>query len=122
MYSLTTDTEIASGDPQRHQELMEYSQEVLAKREPELYKNYKEVYCLECSSPREIPISRYCTKHYNLYTKKQLEDRRTGKVSHRNYGYSMEGWNEGMNAYVHDKWHFAKLQQRFKTTENLEVM
>lgn len=120
MYELTTDSEVASVDPKRHKELLEYSQEVLSKREPALYQRYKEVYCLECSSPREIPFSRYCTKHYNLYNKIQKDDMHTGKTKHKNYAYSEPGFNEGMNAYVHDREHFKKLARRFQLKENLE--
>lgn len=115
-----SEKEIAETDPKRHKELLEYSRDVLSKKEPALYQRYKEVYCLICDSPREIPFSRYCRKHYNLYNKKQKEDMSSGRWRRPNYAYSEPGWNEGMNCWVDDKYHYQELAKRFSRNENLQ--
>jgi hypothetical protein len=115
-----TDKEIAERDPKRHKELLEYSRDVLSKKEPELYKKYKDIYCLVCHIPREIPFSRYCKKHYKLYNEKQRSDIRSGRSRRPNYAYSEPGFNEGMNAWVEDKYHYRELLDRFHREESLQ--
>lgn len=115
----STDDQVAKSDPVRHAQLLEYSQELL-RREPTLYRRYGSKYCLECHRPREIPHSRYCNNHYRVYSRKYQEDIRSGRNRKLNYAYTDPGFNEGMNAYVHDKGHYQSLADYFSKTEHLE--
>ena len=116
----TPSSEIAKTDPRLHKELEEKSREQLLKQEPDLYKLYKDTNCLECTRPRQVKSSRYCNFHIKVIEKTVQAERRAFKTLSQGYAYTEPGWNEGLNAYVKDKYHWKKLVEKFGYSEGLQ--
>lgn len=115
----TPQAEIEKANPKLSKELEEQAREQLKKKEPLLYKTYKDVYCLECHRPREVPGSRYCNFHIQVIAKVREAERKAFKTLDKNYAYTEPGWNEGLNAYIKDKWHWKKLSEKLALEEGL---
>lgn len=67
--------------------------------------------CLECHQPRFGIGSRYCERCHTYFRTREQEDIASGKNKDKNYGYSLEGWNNGLNAWVWNRESFAKLEK-----------